>query len=148
VEAVIRGALVYIVMLTILRLSGRRTMAQLTPFDFVLLLIVAETTQQALLGDDFSITNAVILILTLFLMDIGFSYLKRWFPGFAKVVDGQPTVLICDGQVDERALLKARVSKADIAAAARSQHGLESLDDVQSAVLENDAGISIIPVKN
>lgn len=144
-EAVIRGALIYLVMLVIIRISGRRTMAQMTPFDFVLLLIVAETTQQALLGDDFSITNAIILILTLFLMDIGFSYLKRWSPGVAKIIDGEPTILIHDFLVDERALHKARVSRADIAAAARTQHGLESLDQVRHAVLENDAGISIIP---
>src|SRR3546814_4753574 len=54
------------ILLVIVRLSGRRTAAQMTPFDFVLLLIIAETTQQALLGDDFSITNAAILIITLF----------------------------------------------------------------------------------
>ena len=76
-ESVIRGVAIYLVLLVIIRLSGRRTMAQATPFDFVLLLIVAETTQQALLGDDFSITNAIVLIVTLFLMDIGFSYLTR-----------------------------------------------------------------------
>mgnify|MGYP006197049103 CR=1 FL=1 len=62
-DSVIRGAIIYFIMLVIIRISGRRTMAQATPFDFVLLLIIAETTQQALLGDDFSVTNAFLVIL-------------------------------------------------------------------------------------
>src|SRR3546814_5662672 len=77
-DSVLRGAAVYAILLVILRLSGRRTTAQMTPFDLVLLLIVAETTQQALLGDDFSITNAAILIVTLFTIDIALSYVKQW----------------------------------------------------------------------
>lgn len=145
-ESVIRGAAIYVVLLVIIRLSGRRTMDQATPFDFVLLLIVAETTQQALLGDDFSITNAIVLIVTLFLMDIGFSYLTRWFPTLAKVVDGRPTFLVKDGSLDERALQKTRMNKADIMVAARKQHGLERLDQVKHAVLESDSGITIIPM--
>ena len=79
-ETVIRGAVVFIVLLVIIRLSGRRTLAQMTAFDLVLVLIVAETTQQALLGDDFSIANAVILIITLFTLDILMSYLKEHSP--------------------------------------------------------------------
>ena len=144
-ESVIRGVAIYLVLLVIIRLSGRRTLAQATPFDFVLLLIVAETTQQALLGDDFSITNAIVLIVTLFLMDIGFSYLTRWFPMLAKVVDGRPTFLVHDGSVDEQALRKTRMSTADIMVAARKQHGLETMDQIKHAVLENDSGITIIP---
>ena len=65
-ESVFRGAAVYFILLMILRLSGRRSVAQMTPFDLVLLLIIAETTQQALLGDDFSIINAALLIIVLF----------------------------------------------------------------------------------
>ena len=145
-ESVIRGAAIYVVLLVIIRLSGRRTMDQATPFDFVLLLIVAETTQQALLGDDFSITNAVVLIVTLFLMDIGFSYLTRWFPTLSKVVDGRPTFLVKNGSIDERALKKTRMSKDDVMVAARKQHGLERIEQVKHAVLENDSGITIIPM--
>jgi len=134
-----------VILLVIIRLSGRRTMDQATPFDFVLLLIVAETTQQALLGDDFSITNAVVLIITLFLMDIGFSYVTRWFPMLSKVVDGRPTFLIIDGTIDRRALNKTRMTTSDVMVAARKQHGLERLEQVKHAVLENDSGITIIP---
>lgn len=146
-DSVIRGALIYIIMLVIIRISGRRTMAEATPFDFVLLLIVAETTQQALLGDDFSLTNAVVLIMTLFGIDIALSYAKRWFPRLALVLDGRPTLLIADGQIDRRALKKARMDESDILVAARSQHGLERMEQIKHAVLETDSGISIIPVK-
>ena len=147
-ESVVRGLFIYFVMLVIVRVSGRRTLAEATPFDFVLLLIVAETTQQALLGDDFSITNAVILILTLFLVDIALSYAKRWFPTLSKLIDGRPTFLIRDGEIDQRALDKTRTDTSDIMIAARGQHGLERLEQVKHAILETDSGISIIPRKD
>ncbi len=144
-ESVIRGALVYLILLVLMRVSGRRTMAQATPFDFVLLLIVAETTQQALLGDDFSIVNAVVLFTTLIGMDIAFSHLKGWSPMIAKLIDGRPTLLIHDGRIDERALRKTRVGTDDIMVAARNQHGLARIDQIKHAVLETDSGVSVIP---
>tara|TARA_B100000378_G_scaffold59328_1_gene43888 strand:+ start:1331 stop:1771 length:441 start_codon:yes stop_codon:yes gene_type:complete len=144
-ETVIRGFAIYIALLAILRFSGRRAVAQMTPFDFVLLLIVAETTQQALLGDDFSITNAVILIIVLFTIDVGLSYVKRWTPRLALFLDGTPTVLISDGRPDLRALKRSRVSLEDVLATARQLHGLERLDQIKSAVLEADGGVSIVP---
>lgn len=144
-DSVIRGAAIYLIVLVIIRVSGRRTMAQATPFDFVLLLIVAETTQQALLGDDFSITNAAILIITLFGIDIGLSYIQRVSPGIGGLLEGHPTLLICDGKIDRRALGKTRIDVSDIMVAARSQHGLERLEQVKHAILEADAGISVIP---
>lgn len=144
-ETVIRGAAIYAVLLIIIRLSGRRTLAQMTPFDFVLLLIVAETTQQALLGDDFSIVNAVVLIVTLFAIDIVLSYVKERWRGAARVLDGTSTVLISDGAPDAHAMKRSRVDLEDILEAAREQHGLENLDQIKSAVLEISGGISIIP---
>lgn len=144
-ETVLRGAAVYAVLLVIIRLSGRRTLAQMTAFDLVLILIVAETTQQALLGDDFSITNAVVLIVTLFALDIGLSYVKERWPTAEKVLDGRPTVLVVDGQPVERALRKARVAIEDVLEAARTQQGLQRLDQVRYAVLEIGGGISIVP---
>lgn len=146
-ETVIRGLAVYLVLLVILRASGRRTLAEVTPFDFVLLLIIAETTQQALLGEDFSITNAVVLIVTLIGADIFLSYVKRWSPLAAKLLEGTPTVLIRDGKVDRRALERARVEESDILVSARQSQGLENIAEVKHAVLETDSGISVIPKK-
>ncbi|YCI05780.1 DUF421 domain-containing protein [Ensifer sp. D2-11] len=144
-DSVVRGITIYFILLAALRLSGRRTVAQMTTFDFVLLLIIAETTQQALLGDDFSIVNATLLILTLFGVDIVLSYLKQWSPKIALFLDGTATVLIANGKVDERALRRARVNIEDILVAAREQQGLARLDQIKFAVLEADGGISIIP---
>ena len=144
-ESVLRGAAIYLILLVIMRFSGRRTMAQMTPFDFVLLLIIAETTQQALLGEDFSITNAVVLIVTLFSIDIGLSYIKRLSTTAAKLLDGVPTVLMREGKVDRRALKRSRMEESDILVAARKDHGLQNLGEVKHAVLEVDSGISIIP---
>ncbi|ASY64281.1 conserved hypothetical membrane-anchored protein [Sinorhizobium sojae CCBAU 05684] len=146
-DSVARGLAIYVIMLIAMRLSGRRTVAQLTPFDFVLLLIVAETTQQALLGDDFSIMNATILILTLFSVDIALSYVKQWFPRAELLMDGTPTVLVADGEVDTHALKSARVGIEDILTAARQQQGLYRLDQIKFAVLEADGAISIVPQK-
>lgn len=146
-ESVIRGAAIYLILLVIMRISGRRTMAQMTPFDFVLLLIIAETTQQALLGDDFSVTNAVLLIVTLVGIDIALSYIKAWVPGASKLLDGLPTVLMRDGKLDQRALQRSRMEESDILAAARHTQGLENMADIKHAVLEVDSGISVIPKK-
>src|SRR3546814_18551196 len=107
-DSVLRGAAVYAILLVILRLSGRRTTAQMTPFDLVLLLIVAETTQQALLGDDFSITHAAIPIVTLFTIDIALSYVKQWLPRLGLLLDGTPTVPNCSGTTDEHPPAHAR----------------------------------------
>lgn len=144
-ETVIRGAAIYFILLIALRLSGRRTVAQMTPFDLVLLLIIAETTQQALLGDDFSIINATLLIIVLFSLDIGLSYIKQWAPRVARIIDGTPTVLISDGKPDLRAFVRARVSLDDVLTTARVEQGLEQLTQIRSAVLEADGAVSIIP---
>ncbi|GGG21879.1 MULTISPECIES: DUF421 domain-containing protein [Rhizobium] len=144
-ESVIRGAAIYLVLLMALRLSGRRTVAQMTPFDLVLLLIIAETTQQALLGDDFSLINAALLIVVLFSLDIGLSYVKQWAPSLGRIIDGTPTVLISDGKPDLRAFARARISLEDVLTTARVEQGLERLDQIKSAVLEADGALSIIP---
>lgn len=144
-ETVLRGAAVYAILLVIMRASGRRTIGQATPFDFVLMLIVAETSQQALLGNDFSITNAALLIATLTLLDVGLSYLKRWSPAADRLVDGTPTLLIRDGVIDARALRLSRTGLDDVMAAARKAHGIMDLAEVRHAILEADGGISVIP---
>ena len=145
-ETVIRGALVYLILHVITRIIGRRSLSQVTAFDFVLLLVIAQTTQQALLGADFSFTNAIILVITLALIDIGISLLKHAWPAAAELIDGTPTVLVAKGEPDMRALRRSRVSLSDVLQAARQQHGLRTLAEVDFAVLEVGGTISIIPV--
>ncbi|HYI89211.1 MAG TPA: YetF domain-containing protein [Beijerinckiaceae bacterium] len=146
-DAILRGASVYLILLVILRLSGRRTLGEMTSFDFVLLLIIAETTQQALLGDDFSVTNALLLITTLVGIDIVISYLKTRFDMVDRIVDGLPMVIVEHGQPLRERLKKSRLDEHDILAAARRLQGLERMEQIKYAVLETDGGISIIPME-
>lgn len=144
-ESVLRGAAIYLMLLVVVRLSGRRSLSQMTPFDLVLIMIVAETTQQALLGDDYSLVNAVVLVVTLFSIDVGLSYVKGWSTRAERWLDGAPTVLISRGQPDRRALDRTRIQIDDVLRAARKQHGLERLDQVKFAVLEIGGEITIVP---
>lgn len=144
-DMVARGAAIYVVLLIILRISGRRSVAQLTPFDLVLLLIISETTQQALLGEDFSITNAVVVMITLFGLDLLLAWIKRTWPIAAKLIDGRPTLLVDKGLPDDRALQRSRLDMSDVLAAARAEQGLMRTDEIDYAILEADGRISIIP---
>ena len=97
-ESVIRGAIVYLFLLVVLRISGKRTLAQVTTFDFAVLLIISETTQQAMIRNDNSITHAALLIITLIGIDIGFSLLKQRFPRLERWVDDIPLVILVNGK--------------------------------------------------
>ena len=143
-ETVIRGLAIYFSLLVIIRLSGRRTLAQMTPFDLVIVLVISETTQQAMIGDDYSITAAILLILTLFTADIALSYVKRWSPRAARLIEGVPTVLVVNGEYVEEALRGCRLERSDVMEAARSQEGIEAVADIKFAILEVDGGISIV----
>jgi uncharacterized membrane protein YcaP (DUF421 family) len=120
-------------------------LAQVTTFDLVLLLIVSEATQQGLLGEDFSITNAVIVIITLVGLDIILSTVKRHVPSLDRVLEGAPVVLVEDGEPLAERMGKARVEVEDVLREARSTQGLERLDQIKYAVLERGGDISIIP---
>lgn len=144
-DAVIRAAIVYAFLLAVLRISGKRTLAQITTFDFVLLLILSEAAQQALVSDDNSMINAAILITTLVGMNILISVLKQRFKLVERVLEGLPLVIVADGKPLRERMDKARVDMDDIMDAAREAHGLESLKQIKHAVLERSGQISIIP---
>jgi uncharacterized membrane protein YcaP (DUF421 family) len=144
-DAIYRGAMVYVFLLLIFRLAGRRTLAQMTTFDMVLLLVISEATQNALIGDDFSITNALLVIMTLVSLDILLSLLKLSSPWVDRLLDGKPTILVEHGRSLTDLMKRARVDEADILTAAREKHGLERMDQIKYAVLETSGGISIIP---
>lgn len=144
-DSVFRGFAVYFFLLVLFRMSGNRSLAQITTFDFILLLIISETTQQALLGDDFSVTNAFLLIITLMVIDMILATLKSRIPWLDKAVDSVPLVILEDGKPLKDRLGKVRVDESDILAAARESQGLERLDQIKYAVLERSGGISIIP---
>lgn len=144
-DSVFRAAAVYIFLLLIFRVSGKRTLAEMTPFDLLLVLIISEATQQAMIDSDNSVTGAIVIISTLVGIDIMFSLLKRRFKKLEKWIDGEPIIVLRDGEIlHERAKME-RVDKNDILAAARKLHGLERLEQIKYAVIEEGGGISIIP---
>jgi uncharacterized membrane protein YcaP (DUF421 family) len=146
-DSVVRAMALYFPLLLVFRLAGRRTLSQMTSFDFVLLLIIGESTQQALLGEDFSLTNAYLVILTLVGIDILLSLWKQRSPQIERMIDGLPTILVENGQPLKDRMVRARVDEQDVLAAARVRQGLERMDQVKFAVLEASGGISIIPKK-
>lgn len=144
-DAVLRTMAIYVFLLLMFRISGRRTLSQLTTFDFVLLLVIGEATQQALLGEDFSLTNAFLVILTLLTADIGLSLVKQHSPRAEKLIDGVPMIIVENGKPLRDRLHKSRISEEDILEAARRLQGLERLDQIKFAVLEVSGGITIVP---
>ena len=144
-DSVLRGLLVYVFLLAIFRLAGKRTLSEATTFDLVLLLIISETTQQAMIDDDHSMTNGLLLILTLVGSSIVLSLLKQRVPALEKLLDGVPLVIIEDGKMHKDRMDKERVDEEDILEAARSLQGLERIDQIKYAVVERSGDISIVP---
>lgn len=144
-DSVFRAAAVYLILLVILRIAGKRTLAQITVFDFILVLIISEATQQALLGDDFSVTAAAVVIATLVLLDIALSVLKQNSERVDQIIDDIPVVIVDNGKLLLDRMQRARIDEQDILVAARELHGLERLDQIKYAVLERNGGISIVP---
>lgn len=144
-DTVLRAAATYLFVCLLFRLAGKRSLAEMTTFDFVLLLIISETTQAALLDRNHSLTNSFLLILTLVGLDVGLSLWKqRWQP-VERIFDGAPLVILADGQPLQDRMDKERVDAEDILAAARHLRGLERLDQIKFAVLERNGGITVIP---
>ncbi len=144
-DAVLRGFAIYLFLLLLFRVTGKRSLAQITTFDAVLLLIVAEATQQGLLGNDYSVTNAFLVILTLFAIDTGLSVLSQRSQRVEKLLNDVPLVLVEEGRLLRDRMDRARVDEADILERARELQGLERLDQIKYAVLERSGGISIVP---
>jgi uncharacterized membrane protein YcaP (DUF421 family) len=144
-DTVLRGLSVYVFLLIIFRISGKRSLGQVTSFDFVLLLIIAETTQQALLGDDYSVTNAFLLIGTLVGVDIGLSLLKQRSAKLDRLLEGTPLVIVEDGKPLKDRMDKARVDEEDVLHAGRELQGLERMEQIKYAVLERNGDITVVP---
>jgi len=147
-DSVLRAASVYLILLIIMRVAGKRTLAQVTVFDFILLLIIGEATQQALLGEDFSVINAAIVIGTLVLLDIALSILKMRSPKLDQIIDDSPVVIVDHGKLLRDRMDRARIDEQEILVAARELHGLERIEQIKYAVLERSGGISIVPTKD
>ena len=147
-DSVIRGFAVYAFLLLVFRIAGKRTLNQITTFDVVLLLIISESIQQAMIDTDNSVTNAFLLVITLIGLDIALSVVKRRSTRLGRLLDGTPILVVEDGRMHRERMAKERIDEADILSAARELHGLERLDQIKHAVVEVSGRITVIPKRN
>jgi uncharacterized membrane protein YcaP (DUF421 family) len=140
-EKILRPVIVYIFLIVGLRLSGKRELAQLNPFDLIVLLTLSNTVQNAIIGDDNSVTGGIIgatSLLAINYLVVRFLYDHR---KIEQIVEGRADVLIADGKVDEDKLKRELITKEELAAAARKQ-GFDSLSEVRQCVLEPGGTLS------
>ena len=146
-DTVLRAIVVYLFLLVVLRLAGQRTLSEMTTLDFVLVLIVSEATQNALLDGDRSLTTGLVVILVLVSLDRLAAALKSRSKAIERIVEGTPLLLVDHGRVLEDRLARSRVTLDDIMQAARQRQGIGSLERIRYAVLEASGGISVIPLE-
>jgi uncharacterized membrane protein YcaP (DUF421 family) len=143
IEIFLRTAAIYIVVLAGVRLSGKREVGQMTPFDLTLLLLLSNAVQNAMTGPDTSLMGGVVAASTLLLLNYLVAEVSGGNRRFRKFVQGQPSLLIHDGQVIEAHLAKEHVSMDELQRALR-EHGIATAKDVALAVLEVDGSISCL----
>lgn len=144
-DSIFRGFAVYGFLLLIFRVAGKRTLSQITTFDVVLLLIISESIQQALIDSDNSVTNAFLLVITLVGLDITLSLIKRRSKRIARLLDGTAIVIIENGHLHRDRMEKERIEESDILSSARELQGLERLDQIKYAVVEESGHITVVP---
>lgn len=146
-NSILRAAAVYLFLLVVFRLAGKRTLSQITTFDAVLLLIISEAIQQAIIDTDNSLTNGFLIVVTLIGIDVLLSLAKRRFATLGPLMDGVPVVVISKGEVRQEAMTRERIDVADVLAAARSHQGLERLEQIKYAVIEQSGEITVVPAR-
>ena len=142
---VLRSIAVFAVLWIVFRIAGRRTLAEITTFDFILLLIIGDAMQQALVGDDFSVTTAALVIMTLVLLDLLTGRLAIIGDGMRRFIESAPVIVIDKGKPLDDVMRREGVDLEEVMMAAREKHGLQTLDDIKYAIVERHGGISIVP---
>jgi uncharacterized membrane protein YcaP (DUF421 family) len=145
-ELIIRSAIVYGFLIGILRLTGKRQVGQLAPFDLVLLLILSNAVQNSMNGGDSSLVGGLISAATLVALNYGVGLATFKSKRLEMVIEGRPQVLVYDGKLFEDVLAGAKLTHQELQAALR-QAGCARVEDVQSAILENNGAISVIQRK-
>jgi uncharacterized membrane protein YcaP (DUF421 family) len=143
-DVAIRTFVVFWFLLLLMRITGRRELSSLEPFDLILLIVLGDAVQQGLTQDDYSVTGALIVVIVFGVLQVVVSYLNFRFPRLRPALEGYPIVLVEDGNLIERNLKRERLTPEDLAKEARGQQ-IESLGDVKWAVLETSGSISFIP---
>jgi uncharacterized membrane protein YcaP (DUF421 family) len=142
-EIVLRTAIVYAVILIGIRLSGKREVGQMTPFDLALLLLISNAVQNAMTGPDTSLSGGIVAATTLLLINAALTQLVWKNRKARKVIEGSPTILIRHGKLLEENLKKEKVTEDSLTQALR-EHGIAAITDVNIAVLEIDGSISVL----
>ena len=147
-EPVLRAVGCYVLLLVVVRLSGKRGLAQITIFDLVLLLLISQAVGQALIGNDSSLTTAAIITITLVVINRVNDWAAHRWADASHVLEDAPLVLIEDGHIHEHRLEKMNIRLDDILETGRLDEGVERLDQIKYAVLERSGAISIIVSDN
>jgi uncharacterized membrane protein YcaP (DUF421 family) len=142
-DIVLRTIAVFAVLLVLTRVIGRRELSSLQPFDLILLIILGDAVQQGLTQDDYSLTGAFLVIFTFAVLQVFVSWLGYRFPRARPVLEGEPIVVVQDGNVIERNLRRERLTEDEIAEEARC-NGIAHLAEIRWAVLETNGKISFI----
>ncbi len=140
-QIALRTAVIYLVVLIGVRLSGKREVGQMTPFDLTLLLLLSNSVQNAMTGPDTSLIGGVVAASTLLVLNYFVGSLSGRNPVFRRVVQGEPSLLIHDGKAIESHMAREHVSMDELERALR-EHGIADVHDVALAVLEVDGSIS------
>jgi uncharacterized membrane protein YcaP (DUF421 family) len=143
VDIAIRGIVLYLFVYLLTRVTGRRELSSLEPFDLVLLIVLGDAIQQGLTQDDYSVTGAVIAVGTIAGLQVLTSWSAFRFPSVRRLLNGHPIVLVQDGRVIERNLRRERLTIDDLTETARANQ-VASLEDVQWAIFEPSGSISFI----
>jgi uncharacterized membrane protein YcaP (DUF421 family) len=142
-DIVLRATVAFLFILFLTRIIGRRELSSLEPFDLILLVTIGDLVQQGVTQNDFSVTGMILAAGTIGILAVVFSYLPWRFQVLRPVLEGDPVILVQDGDVIEKNLKRHRLTKEEIAAAARIQ-GIASLNAVRWAVLETNGQVSFI----
>jgi uncharacterized membrane protein YcaP (DUF421 family) len=143
-DIVLRSIAVFAFLVFITRVVGRRELSSLEPFDLILLVVIGDLVQQAVTQSDYSVTGALLAVGTFGVLTVGVSYLNFRVPKLRPLFDGEPVIVLQDGEPIDRSLRRNRITVEELAGAARRQ-GVSSLADVRWAVLETSGQITIIP---
>jgi len=143
VDIVLRAIAVFVFLMVLIRVIGRRELSSLQPFDLVLLIILGDAVQQGLTQDDYSLTGAFLAVGTIAVLQVLVSWVSYRFPRTRPVIEGTPIIVIQDGKPIERNLKRERIDVGDVEEAAR-QEGIAQLSEVKWAVLETTGRISFI----
>ena len=142
-EKIVRAAAVYVFLLVALRLTGKRQLGLMSSFDLVVLLIISNTVQNAIIGNDNSITGGFIGAITILALNYGVARFVITSKAAERLIDGSPTLLIHNGKVLEQNLRRELLTRDELMAALRRQ-GILSIDEVRVALLEETGTITAV----